>query len=53
MIQRLLPRGAVPELTDLVERKNSSSPRCPLAEPWIGRRLTDIEEQHRARASPT
>ena len=47
MIQRLLPQGAVPELTDPSGKIVIAE--VPLAEPWIGRRLTDIEEQTGAR----
>jgi trk system potassium uptake protein TrkA len=43
MIQRLLPQGAVPELTDPSGRIVIAE--VPLAEPWIGRRMTDIEDQ--------
>jgi trk system potassium uptake protein TrkA len=47
MIQRLLPQGAVPELTDPSGKIVIAE--VPLAEPWIGRRMTDIEEQTGAR----
>jgi len=47
MIQRLLPQGAVPELTDPSGRIVIAE--VPLAEPWIGRRMTDIEDQTGAR----
>ena len=47
MIQRLLPQGAVPELTDPSGKIVIAE--VPLAEPWIGRRLTDVEEQTGAR----
>jgi trk system potassium uptake protein TrkA len=47
MIQRLLPQGAVPELTDPSGKIVIAE--VPLAEPWTGRRLTDIEEQTGAR----
>ena len=47
MIQRLLPVARCPSSPTRAAR--SSSPRCSLAEPWIGRRLTDIEEQTGAR----
>ena len=47
MIQRLLPQGAVPELTDPSGKIVVAE--VPLAELWIGRRLTDIEEQTGAR----
>ena len=50
MIQRLLPQGAVPELTDPSGKVVIAE--VPLAEPWIGRRLTDIESRP-AHASPT
>ncbi|TQN47617.1 trk system potassium uptake protein TrkA [Humibacillus xanthopallidus] len=43
MIQRLLPQGAVPELTDPSGKIVIAE--VPMAEPWIGRRMTDIEEQ--------
>ncbi len=47
VIQRLLPQGAVPELTDPSGKIVIAE--VPLAEPWIGRRLTDVEEQTGAR----
>jgi trk system potassium uptake protein len=47
MIQRLLPQGAVPELTDPSGKIVIAE--VPMAEPWIGRRLTDVEEQTGAR----
>ena len=50
MIWSAAPRGAVPELTDPSGKIVVAE--VPLAEPWIGRRLTDIEEQT-GRASPT
>ena len=47
VIQRLLPQGAVPELTDPSGKIVIAE--VPLAEPWNGRRLTDVEEQTGAR----
>ena len=47
MIQRLLPQGAVPELTDPSGKIVIAE--VPLVEAWIGRRLTDVEEQTGAR----
>src|SRR6476469_3793760 len=49
MIQRLLPQGAVPELTDPSGKIVIAE--VPMAEPWIGRRLTDVEEQTGARVA--
>ncbi len=47
MIQRLLPQGAVPELTDPSGKIVIAE--VPLVETWIGRHLTDVEEQTGAR----
>ncbi|MEO7754100.1 MAG: TrkA family potassium uptake protein [Terracoccus sp.] len=43
MIQRLLPQGAVPELTDPSGKVVIAE--VPMADPWIGRTLVDVEEQ--------
>src|SRR3954454_22407537 len=49
VIQRLLPQGAVPELTDPSGKIVIAE--VPLAEPWIGRHLTDLEDQTGARVA--
>ena len=49
MIQRLLPQGAVPELTDPSGKIVIAE--VPLAEGWVGRHLTDLEEQTGARVA--
>ena len=49
MIQRLLPQGAVPELTDPSGKIVIAE--VPLAEAWVGRHLTDVEEQTGARVA--
>ena len=49
MIQRLLPQGAVPELTDPSGKIVIAE--VPLAEAWIGQRLSLLEEQTGARVA--
>lgn len=49
MIQRLLPQGAMPELTDPSGKVVIAE--VPLAEPWIGQPLTLLEEQTGARVA--
>ena len=49
MIQRLLPQGAVPELTDPSGKIVIAE--VPLAEAWVGRHLTEVEEQTGARVA--
>jgi trk system potassium uptake protein TrkA len=49
MIQRLLPQGAVPELTD--PSGTIVIAEVPMAESWIGRPLTVLEEQTGARVA--
>ena len=49
MIQRLLPQGAVPELTDPSGKIVIAE--VPLADGWVGRHLTDLEEQTGARVA--
>jgi trk system potassium uptake protein TrkA len=49
MIQRLLPQGAMPELTDPSGKVVIAE--VPLDDAWIGRRLTDVEEQTHARVA--
>lgn len=49
MIQRLLPSGAVPELTDPSGKVVVAE--VPLAESWVGRAYTDVEAQTGGRVS--
>jgi trk system potassium uptake protein TrkA len=49
MIQRLLPQGAVPELTDPSGKIVIAE--VPLTEAWIGQRLSLLEEQTGARVA--
>ena len=49
MMQRLLPQGAMPELTDPSGKVVIAE--VPLAEPWIGQPLTLLEEQTGARVA--
>lgn len=49
MIQRLLPQGAMPELTDPSGRIVIAE--MPLDEAWIGRSLGDVEQQTGARVA--
>ena len=49
MIQRLLPSGAMPELTDPSGQVVIAE--VPLAEEWIGRSLTDVEARTGARVA--
>jgi len=49
MIQRLLPQGAVPELTDPSGKIVIAE--VPLAEGWVGRHLTEVEERTGARVA--
>ena len=49
MIQRLLPQGAMPELTDPSGKVVIAE--VPLVEAWIGQRLTTLEEQTGARVA--
>ncbi len=49
MIQRLLPQGAVPELTDPSGKIVIAE--VPLAEAWVGRHFTDLEDQTGARVA--
>ena len=49
MIQRLLPSGAMPELTDPSGQVVIAE--VPLAEQWIGRSLTDVEDMTGARVA--
>lgn len=49
MIHRLLPQGAMPELTDPSGKVVIAE--VPLAEPWIGQPLTLLEEQTGARVA--
>ena len=49
MIQRLLPSGAMPELTDPSGQVVVAE--VPLAEEWIGRSLTDVEARTGARVA--
>jgi trk system potassium uptake protein TrkA len=49
MIQRLLPQGAVPELTDPSGKIVIAE--VPLAEGWVGKPLTLVEEQTGARVA--
>ena len=49
MIQRLVPQGAVPELTDPSGKIVIAE--VPLAPAWIGRSLQDVEEQTGSRVA--
>ena len=49
MIQRLLPQGAMPELTDPSGKVVIAE--IPVAEAWIGQPLTLLEEQTRGRVA--